>query len=70
MKNPKYNIGTIVVILLCCVLAVLFFPVASNDKEIYKAVIFASIGVVIILLLFLIKVHVFESGKQNHVVDR
>jgi len=69
MKSKRYSIKTIVVIILCCVAAVLFFPVASNDKEIYKAVIFAAIGVVFLVLLFLIKVHVFESDKHTHIAD-
>jgi len=69
MKNQRYSIWTIVIIILCCVAAVLFFPIASDDKEIYKVIIFASIGVVLFLLLFLVKVHVFESGKQKHVTE-
>lgn len=57
------------VIILCCVLAVLLFPMVSNDKEIYTAVICASIGIVIFLLLYLIKVHVFETDNHKHITD-
>ena len=57
------------VIILCCVLAVLLFPMVSNDKEIYTAVICVSIGIVIFLLLYLIKVHVFETDNHKHITD-
>ena len=69
MKNQKYNIWVIVAILLCCVLVVLFFPMAFDNKEIYKGIIFTSIGVVIFLLMFLVKVHVFETGKKKGITE-
>ncbi len=69
MKNQRYSIWIVVIVLLCCLLAVVFFPMASDNHEIYKAIIFTSIAVVLIMLLFLIKVHVFESHKSKHVAD-
>ena len=69
MKNQRYNIRAVMVIILCCVLAVLLFPMVSNDKEIYTAVICVSIGIVIFLLLYLIKVHVFETDNHKHITD-
>ena len=69
MKNQRYNIWIIATILLCCVLVVLLFPVAFDNKEIYKGIIFTSIGVVIFLLMFLVKVHVFESGKKKGIAE-
>lgn len=69
MKNQRYNIWVIAGILLCCVLVVLLFPLAFDNKEIYKGVIYAAIGVVILLLMFVIKVHVFETHKKNGVAE-
>jgi protein-S-isoprenylcysteine O-methyltransferase Ste14 len=69
MKRDSYNLRTVVVILLCCVLAVLFFPVAFDNPAVYEGIIYTSIAIVILLLLFLIKVHIFESGKHKHIAD-
>ncbi|WP_340114756.1 hypothetical protein [Maribellus mangrovi] len=63
MKTQRYNIWIILAIILLCVTAVLLFPVAFDNKEIYKAIIYLSIGIVLLLLFFLIKVHVFETDK-------
>jgi lipopolysaccharide export LptBFGC system permease protein LptF len=63
MKTQRYNIWIILAIILLCVFAVLFFPLASDNGEIYKAIIYMSIGIVLLLLFFLIKVHVFETDK-------
>jgi len=69
MKSQKYNLWAVVAIILLCIAAVLLFPIAFHNTEVYKAVIYAAIGVVILLLLYLIKVHVFDSGGHEHVPD-
>ena len=65
MKTQRYNIWIIISIILLCVTAVLFFPMAFDNKEVYKAIIYLSIGVLLILLLFLIKAHVFHASKEH-----
>lgn len=65
MKCKRYNIWSIVAILLSCVLVVLLFPLAFDNIEIYKGIIYAAIGVVIVLLMFLVKVHVFETNDNE-----
>ncbi|MEN8118139.1 MAG: hypothetical protein ABFS16_14235 [Bacteroidota bacterium] len=65
MKNHRYNIWVVITILLCCVFAVLFFPVASDNVGTYKAVLFTSIGVVVILLVYLVRAHIFAAEQKN-----
>lgn len=69
MKISKSALRAVVIILLLCVLAVLFFPLAFNSKVAYEIVIFTSIAVVVMLLLYLVKVQVFESGSHKHIAD-
>lgn len=63
MKNQKYRLRNIVLILLCCILLVVLFPLVSANSELYKAILFASTGIVIVLLVFLIRVHIFTNEK-------
>lgn len=70
MKNRRFSNWIVGIILSCCLLAVVFFPYASDNREIYKAIIYTSIVIVLFLLLYLIKVHVFESNNHKQVADQ
>jgi len=69
MKNRRFSNWTVAIILLCCLLAVVFFPFASDNREIYKAIIYTSIVIVFFLLLYFIKLHVSASGNSKQVAD-
>lgn len=65
MKHQKYNLWAITIVLLACVLAVLLFPLAFDKPNIYLGILLASIGIVVVIFMFLIKVHVFDKEKNK-----
>ena len=65
MKHQRYSLKVITVVLLACVLAVLLFPVAFDNPHIYMGILLSSIGIVVGIFMFLIKVHVFENEKDK-----
>ena len=69
MKSNRYLSWTVGIILLCCVLAVIFFPMASDNMTAYKGIVFTSIAVVLLLLFFLVKAHIIESDEHRHIID-
>ena len=60
MKN-KYNIGAIALFLICLAVAVILFPMASDNEEIYESILLTSIAILILIMLFLIKVNVLDN---------
>lgn len=69
MKSNRNRSWTVVIILLCCISAVVFFPMASDNITVYKGIVFTSIAVVLLLLFFLVKVHIIESDEHQHIID-
>lgn len=69
MKQQRYSLWAITIVLLACVLAVLLFPVAFDSPNIYMGILLASIGIVVFIFMFLIKVHIFEKDKKDSIVD-
>lgn len=69
MKSNRYRSWAVVIILLCCILAVVFFPMASDNMTLYKAIVFTSIAIVLLLLFFLVKVNILESDEHRHIID-
>lgn len=65
MKNQKYNFWVIIGILCCLVIAVILFPVASDNVDVYKAILYTSIGVVIVLMGYLVKIHIFTAPQKK-----
>lgn len=60
MKH-KYNIGAIFLFLVCLAIAVILFPMASDNEDIYEGLLLTSIAILILIMLFLIKVNVLDS---------
>ena len=69
MDFRKCKIKSLLLILVLCILVVLLFPFTSNDKSVYQGILVTAIGIVVTMLLFLFKVHLFDSGKQDDLLD-
>lgn len=69
MDFKKYTIKRILLILIICILVVILFPATFANENIYLGVLITAIGVVLSMLFFLFKVHLFDSGKQDHLPE-
>uniref|UniRef100_UPI00321672EB hypothetical protein n=1 Tax=uncultured Draconibacterium sp. TaxID=1573823 RepID=UPI00321672EB len=65
MKLHRYNIWAILTVLLLLVSVVLIFPMASDNEKWYRIVLYSSIGIVVILILFLIWTDIFLPGHNK-----
>ena len=67
MKSIKYSIGIVVGVVILLTSVVLLFPVAFNNQRVYSIILYASIAIVILLLLYLVWINVFATPehKQN-----
>jgi NADH:ubiquinone oxidoreductase subunit 3 (subunit A) len=65
MKTRRYNIWAVLGLLLFLISIVLLFPVASDNKKIYAIILFCSIGIIVVLLLFLIWVHILPTSRSE-----
>ncbi len=65
MKIYKYKIRVIVTLLLLLIAVVLVFPLASDNAEIYRIILFCSTGIVILIILFLIWTNFSLSYKSK-----
>jgi cytosine/uracil/thiamine/allantoin permease len=66
MKIYKYSVRAVITLLLLLVLIVLFFPLAFDNEQIYKVILFSSIAIVLILMLFLIWINAFVSHQNKN----
>lgn len=57
----KYHVGAVLLFLICLAVAVILFPIAFDNQKIYEGFILTSIGILVLLMLFLIKVNVLDS---------
>ncbi len=70
MKILKNNVGTVVGVVTVLTSIVLFFPIAFDNQRLYTIIIYTSIAILLLLLLFLIWVNVFATSKhKNHYPD-
>lgn len=58
----KYHLGAVMFFLVCLATAVILFPMASDNQEIYEGFLLSSIAIVILLMLFLLKVNILDSN--------
>ncbi len=57
----KYHLGAVIVFLVCLAVAVILFPLASDNQQIYEGILLTSITLVVLIMLFIIKVNVLDS---------
>ncbi|AHW61409.1 hypothetical protein SAMN05444285_14031 [Draconibacterium orientale] len=70
MKILKNNAAPVVGVVTILTSIVLFFPIAFDNQRIYTIIIYTSIAILLLLLLFLIWVNVFAPDKhKNHYPD-
>ncbi|WP_319227153.1 hypothetical protein [Draconibacterium orientale] len=70
MKILKNNAAPVVGVVTILTSIVLFFPIAFDNQRIYTIIIYTSIAILLLLLLFLIWVNVFAPNKhKNHYPD-
>ncbi|WP_372647920.1 hypothetical protein [Draconibacterium sp.] len=70
MKILKNNAGAVVGVVTILTSVVLFFPIAFDNQRLYTIIIYTSISILLLLLLFLIWVNVFATNKhKNHFPD-
>ncbi|WP_320112176.1 hypothetical protein [Draconibacterium orientale] len=70
MKILKNNAAPVVGVVTILTSIVLFFPIAFDNQRIYTIIIYTSIAILLLLLLFLIWVNVFGPDKhKNHYPD-
>ncbi|KJF43324.1 hypothetical protein LH29_13870 [Draconibacterium sediminis] len=70
MKILKNNAGAVVGVVTILTSVVLFFPIAFDNQRLYTIIIYTSITILLLLLLFLIWVNVFATNKhKNHFPD-
>ncbi len=66
MKIYKYSVRAVITLLLLLVFVVLFFPLAFDNEQIYKVILFSSIAIVLFLMLFLIWINAFVSHQNKN----
>jgi len=64
MKILKNNAGAVVGVVTILTSVVLFFPIAFDNQRLYTIIIYTSITILLLLLLFLIWVNVFATNKH------
>ena len=70
MKILKNNAAPVVGVVTILTSIVLFFPIAFDNQRIYTIIIYTSIAILLLLLLFLIWMNVFAPDKhKNHYPD-
>lgn len=70
MKILNNNVGTVVGVVTIITSVVLFFPIVFDNQRLYTIIIYTSIAILVLLLLFLIWVNVFATSKhKNHYPD-
>lgn len=57
----KYHLGGVILFILCLVIAVILFPMASDNKQVYEGILLTSITILVLIMLFIIKVNVIDS---------
>lgn len=59
--KQKYNIGAIILFLVCLAVTVILFPVACDNEQVYEAILLTSIAIVVFIMLFLLKINLIDS---------
>ncbi len=70
MKRRKYSIWAVTSVIIVLTATVLLFPVASNNHKLYSIVLYASISIVVFMLLFLIWLNIFATSNNKKPVQK